>query len=473
MKLEELTAVALGQKVNAREVSPVEVVNYFLSRIEKKNPQINAMVYVKPEEAYARAAFLETQLESGKYCGPFAGVPFALKDFLPSKRGWSNTHGGVKSLYAIDEYDSEFCKAMENAGGIALGKTNAPAYGFRATTDNKLYGPTCNPFNLQYNSGGSSGGSAAAVASGMVLIAEGGDAGGSIRVPAAWCNCYGFKASFGAIPNVCRPDAWAASHPYCTPGGLTKSVEDAAILLNYMSRYDSRDPLSALFNRCDYKEQLSQPVSDYKIAVTCDFNLFQVDSEVRKVFQDYLELLRTAGVVLEPVTFDFGYDETALTDEWCRSICIDSAIEHLLGSSADVNDLPKSFLYWNSLATNINIHDYYRFHLIRTAVYDQLQNVFDNYDILLSPVTNCMPIKNGVDNDTSYQNTRSCNPLIGFAQTFLVNFTGNPAASVPIGFSNGLPVGIQVIGRRYYDEQVLTFSAMLEKLKPWTPYYKY
>lgn len=477
MKLETLTASELGNKVNNHEITPTQVVDYFLDRIDKKNKDINAIVYVKPEDAYNRAKELEAKLDADEYCGPFAGVPFALKDFLPSKKGWSNTHGGVESLAAIDEYDSEFCKAMEKAGGIALGKTNAPAYGFRATTDNKLYGPTCNPFNTEYNSGGSSGGSAAAVASGMVLIAEGGDAGGSIRVPAAWCNCFGFKASFGAIPNVCRPDAWAASHPYCTPGGLTKSVEDAAILLAYMSKYDSRDPMSAMFSRPNYVNAIEDDVTDYKIAFTKDFNLFKLEPEIDMAFHLCINSLQDMGFQLEPVDFSFDYDERQLTEEWCRGICIDSAIEYRLGKYGDEKDLPDDFIYWNEQAGNMGISNYYNFHHARTNVLDQLENVFDKYDILLSPVTNCLPVKNEEGKGNTYGPTRikgeHCNSLIGFAQTFLTNLTGHPSASVPSGLCRNLPVGIHVIGKRYRDEQVLAFSRTLEKLNPWSNRYIY
>lgn len=477
MELEKLTAAQLGRKVNSLIITPSQVVEYFLNRIEEKNPKINAVVYVKPEEAFARAKQLEKRLNNGEFCGVFAGVPFLLKDFLPSKKGWSTTHGGVESLQSIDKYDSEFCKAMEKAGGIALGKTNAPAYGFRATTDNKMYGPTCNPFNTEYNSGGSSGGSAAAVASGMVPIAEGGDAGGSIRVPAAWCGCYGFKASFGVIPNVCRPDAWAASHPYCTPGGIVKSVEDAAMLLAYMSRYDSRDPMSAIFCRPNYVTSLEGNTKNYKVAFTPDFNLFRVEPEMKIIFDAYIQMLNEAGIETDLVQFSFDYDERYLTEQWCRGICIDSAIEYRLGFKGDDKDLPDDFIYWNEMAGNMGIANYYDFHCARTNVLDQLENVFDKYDILLSPVTNCLPVKNepGKGNTYGPQKIRGtkCNSLIGFAQTFLTNMTGHPSASVPCDMYNNLPVGIHVIGKRYHDEQVLAFSHTLEKLNPWIDWYKY
>ncbi len=163
-QLEYLSAAEIGREVNAGHISPTEVVRYFEQRIADGNGDLNAFVYTKFEEAEAAARQLEERLARGEDVGPFAGVPFALKDFLPSKKGWTHSHGGVKALIREDPVDSEFTKAMEAAGGIAIGKTNAPAFGFRGTTDNHLYGPTCNPFDHRYNAGGSSGGSAAAVA---------------------------------------------------------------------------------------------------------------------------------------------------------------------------------------------------------------------------------------------------------------------------------------------------------------------
>ncbi|MBO7681501.1 MAG: amidase, partial [Clostridia bacterium] len=158
-KLELLSAAELGREIQAGHLTPTEAVRYFEHRIEERNAAINAFVYTKFEEAEAAAKALEQSMADGEEAGPFAGVPFALKDFLPSKKGWTHSHGGVKSLIREDPVDSEFCKAMEAAGGIALGKTNAPAFGFRGATDNKLYGPTRNPYDHRYNAGGSSGGS--------------------------------------------------------------------------------------------------------------------------------------------------------------------------------------------------------------------------------------------------------------------------------------------------------------------------
>lgn len=376
MKLEELSAFEIGSLVNERKISPVEVVEYFLDRIEKRNESVNAFVYVKADYALEKARELESRLKRGEWGGPFAGVPFALKDFLPNKKGWQSSHGGVECLVSTDDCDSVFCTAMEKAGGIAIGKTNAPAYGFRGTTDNLMYGPTSTPFNTKCNSGGSSGGSAAAVADGLVPIAEGGDAGGSIRIPACFCNLYGFKAGEGTVPSVCRPDAWSATHPLCFNGGLTKTVTDSAILMDYMGYEDKRDPFS-LPKTCDFYKELENLPQNLKIAFTEDFGLFEVEEEVRSSVR-----------------------EAAM--KFCE-----------LGFS----------------------------------------------------------VRNTKGPD--FVNGKRVEPLIGWTQTFLANFTGNPAASIPASLSkNGVPIGMQIVAPRHNDLLLFQASRAYEKMFPWQELYK-
>ena len=477
-RLERLSAAELGRAVNGGQLSPTEALRYFLRRIEERNPSLNAFVYTKPEYALAEAAKLERRLAAGEEIGPFAGVPFALKDFLPSKTGWQCSHGGVKALLGDDPFDSEFCKAMERAGGIALGKTNAPAFGFRGTCDNLLYGPTANPFDTSRNSGGSSGGSAAAVADGLVPIAEGSDGGGSIRIPAAWCNCFGFKPSVGTVPSVARPDAWAATHPYCFNGGLTKTVEDAALLLNCMARYDPRDPLSRPQPKTDYAREMGRPVRGWRIAYTPDFGVFPVEPEVAEIVERAALRFREAGAFVEPVRFSLSRSAYSLAETWCRSICVDTAIElergrrdgfDLIGDHRE--DLPPAFIEWNERVAKGGLMDYYDFNLVRTELLDALEDVFENYDLILSPTTACLPVKNAADRDTVGPREiagRPVEPLIGWCETFLVNFTGHPAASVPAGLSrDGLPVGMQLIGKKFRDADLLAAARTFEEIQPW------
>lgn len=478
MELGKLSGLALGREVNSGNVTPTEVIEYFADRIEKRNPRINAFVYTKIEDALSEAKKLEEKMAKGENIGPLAGVPVGLKDFLPSKKGWTNSHGGVKSLIREDPEDSMFYKAARNAGAIAVGKTNAPAFAFRGTCDNKLYGPTCNPFDTRYNSGGSSGGSAAAVADGIIPIGEGSDGGGSIRIPSSWCHCFGFKASVGTIPSVCRPDGWTATHPYCFDGAITRTVEDSAMMLNYMAVYDPRDPLSLPYGKRDFTELMKAPIKGFKIALTMDFDIFTVDSEVAEIVKKAAFRLEEAGAEVEFVHFNFKHSQMDFAKLWCRSICIDTAIDMELWKKEGFDlirdhrdELPEEFIYWNELALNSTIMDYRYFNDLRTEILDAQQDVFGKYDIIISPVTICKPVLNSSDFNTKgpeMLNGREIEPLIGFCETFFENFTGNPAASIPAGFSSsGLPVGMQIIGRKFRDEDVFAVAHAFEQIQPW------
>jgi len=482
MKLELLTAYELGQLVNDKKIKPTEVIKYFIDRIEKRNKSVNAFTYTKFDYAISKAKEYDKRIANGEYLGPFAAVPFALKDFLPSKVGWINSHGGVKCLMATDEVNSVFCEAMESLGGIAIGKTNAPAYGFRCTTDNDLYGVTKNPFNTKYNSGGSSGGSAVAVADGLVLVAEGGDAGGSIRVPAAFNNLFGYKAGIGVIPSVSRPDAFSASHPYCFNGGLTKSVKDTAILLNAMSYYTPLDPLSKPIN-VDYVAEIDKDISDKKIAYTVDFDIFAVADSVKEKFLKEIDSLKDLGFDLTPVRFDFKHTAKEFADLWCLGITVDPAIELNLLKEKGVDLLkdhkdqfPKEFIYWKERCDSATISDLYELNLARTDVLDEFEKVFKDYDYILSPVS-CIPaVLNKDDHNTKGPdkiNGIDVDPLIGFCETYHVNFAGHPSASIPFGFINDdVPFGIQAISKKYHDADLLALSYTIERLKPWKDAYK-
>lgn len=478
MDLEMLSAAALGKIVNNRELSPVEVIDYFAQRISKRDPSLHAFTYLKIEEAKAEAKALERKLLSGEMAGPFAGVPTALKDFLPSKKGWPNSHGGVRSLIRIDEADSMFYTAVREAGAIAVGKTNAPAFGFRGTCDNKMYGPTSNPFDIRYNSGGSSGGSAAAVGDGMLPIAEGGDGGGSIRVPASWCGCFGFKASVGTVPSICRPDAWTATHPYCCNGGITRTVEDGAILLEYMAKYDPRDPLSLRSAPRQFTELMKKPLKGYRFAYTPDFDIFAVDPEVKEIVRKAALAFEEAGAEVVPVHFNFKHTADEYAKMWFRSISIDTSIDielwkrdgfDLIRDHAD--ELPKEFIEWNDIAFSSNVMDFRLFNEMRTEILDAQEDVFEKFDYILSPVTICPPVLNTDDFDTKGPSEVAgvkCDPLIGFCETFLENYTGNPACSVPAGLTSaGLPVGLQIIGRKFRDEDVFAAAYTYEQIRPW------
>ncbi len=480
-KIAYATATDVAAWIRRRELSPVEVMDAVLARIEERNPSLNALVFTAADEAREKARAAEAALMSGAPLGLLHGVPTAIKDLFDFKPGWPATFGGVRALENFSvPTRCTYAERMEAAGAILVGKTNSPVMGFRGTCDNYLFGPTRNPFDPSKNSGGSSGGSAAAVADGLLPLAEGTDGGGSIRIPAAWCNLYGFKASFGRVPQIARPNAFASLNPFLFEGALTRTVDDAALALDVLSGYDDRDPFS-LDDPRTFAGATRESIQGKRIAYTPDFGIYPVDRRVVAVVTDAVRAFEEAGAVVEEVGFHFEYDQRELSDLWCR-IIMPLNIEGLEGLAAQGTDLlgehrddfPPEYLRWIDEGSTFTAQDVLRDQRMRTHVYDQIQEVMRSYDLLVSPTLACLPVNNADDGNT--MGPRSIDgvdvdPLIGWCLTYLQNYTGHPAASVPAGLVDGLPVGMQIAGRRYGDADVLAASAAFERLRPWQGHY--
>ena len=278
------SAAELSRLVKTKEVSPREVVEETIDLIDRRDPSLNAVVYKAYDEARVKAAELERRIMNGEQTGTLAGVPTLMKDLFAAKPGWPSTLGGISALKhsrGVDGLWSTYPLKMSEQDCLLLGQTNSPVYGFRGTTDNKFFGPTRNPFNLDYNAGGSSGGAAALVADGIVPIAGGTDGGGSIRIPAAWTNTYGFQPSIGRIPFVVRPNAFHLA-TYLYEGPITRTVEDAALAMNALHGFDRRDPTS-LRVKLDFTSALAQGVRGKKIGLTVNYGVFPVEPEIQEL----------------------------------------------------------------------------------------------------------------------------------------------------------------------------------------------
>ena len=343
-----------------------------------------------------------------------------------------------------------------------------------------MYGATSTPFNTLYNSGGSSGGSAAAVADGLIPIAEGGDAGGSLRVPASCCNLVGFKAGFGSIPLYSRPDGYSASHPYCVSGGLVKTVDEAIALYKLMAKVETRDPYNNMVLR-DLNEVDKYIASNkkLKIAFTYDFDLFEVDSEVKEVVSDAASYFKKLGYTVDLVNFNFKHTANEFSIEWCKGITIDCALDinhakvegiDYLGEHFD--DFPDDFIHYKEICDKMGIEDLYKFNLARTDILDNFEDIFDKYDLIVSPVCCVKPVKNNENGFTKGPDTingKKVNSLIGWAETYLSNFVSYPAISIPAGLSSdNLPIGMQIIGKRFEEKMVLKAAKDFENIKPWS-----
>lgn len=277
-----VSAAELARRVREQELTSVELIDICIDRIEKRNPSLNAFVYKGFDDARKAAKDADEVVRSGAELGVLHGVPTAIKDLFDFKPGWPATFGGVRALkdFSLDSY-CVFAERVEKAGAVIVGKTNSPVMGYRGACDNPLFGATRNPFDTSRNTGGSSGGSAAAVADGLVPFAEGTDGGGSIRIPAAWCGLYGYKASFGRVPSVVRPNAFGSTMPFLFEGPLTRTVEDAALVLNAISGHDPRDLFSLDDGPHDFTTDVGRDISGMRIAYTPDFGIFPVAASGR------------------------------------------------------------------------------------------------------------------------------------------------------------------------------------------------
>jgi amidase len=463
------TATELARRIREREVSPVEVMDATLRRIEARNPRLNAFVHLAFEEAMAAAR----EAERREPAGPLHGVPTALKDLFDFKPGWPATMGGIP---ALKDYRPPFacawCERMERAGAIIVGKTNSPTMGLRGVTDNYLFGPTRNPHDTTRNAGGSSGGSAAAVADGMLTFAEATDGGGSIRIPAAWCGVYGHKPSWGRVPGIFRPNAFGGTDPFLFEGVVTRTVADAALAIDAIAGYDPRDPFG-VHDTPDLPAALDRDIAGMRIAYSPDLDVFPVDRRVAAVVEAAVRAFEEAGAHVEPVRLGITRDQRELSDLWCRLIMpINVAtVEGLLAEGIDVRpDLPPEYVRWLDVGYGLTALDVTRDQIARTEVFDAIQAVLADHDLLVHPTVACLPVENGDDGNTvgpSEVEGVQVDPLIGWCLTYFANFTGHPAASVPAGTVEGLPVGMQIMGRSGADADVLAASAAFERLRPW------
>jgi amidase/aspartyl-tRNA(Asn)/glutamyl-tRNA(Gln) amidotransferase subunit A len=472
-----LSATELAARIRARAVSPCEAVDASLDRIDAIDSDIKAFVTVLADAAKREAKIAEAELCRGHIRGPLHGVPIAIKDLFDFKAGVPNSFGSRVLKDYVPDHDASYVKRLEDAGAIVIGKTNVPEFGHKGVTDNFIVGPTSTPFRIGHNAGGSSGGSAAAVASGMVAAAQGSDGGGSVRIPAAWCGVYGFKPTYGAVAQVSRPNAFMSHTPFAQPGPLTRTVDDAALMLSVMIGADRRDPLCLPSFMQGLEQAPQRTARGLRIGYSRDFGGFPVSADVLAVVDASVEALEECGAEVCEVNLSLPADQRDLSELWLREVAISyaSVVEGLkeegLALLDHTDDLTPDFVDVLRRAYTMSMMDFQRDEVIRSRVFDMINDALVDVDLLVTPTVAVAPVANATDGSTV--GPRSVNgievdPLIGWCLTYPVNFSGHPAASAPAGLTaDGLPVGLQIIGRRFEDATILSASAALERARPW------
>lgn len=474
------SAIELVSQIKSETLSPVNLVEQFFDRIDAYNGTINAFVHLRQSEALNEAQAAERAVVRGEELGPLHGLPIAIKDSGTPIADVPLTSGSVPLANNVPSEDAVIVDRLKDAGAIVLGTTNTPEICHKGTTDNLLHGTTVTPFDTTRISGGSSGGSAAAIAAGMAPLATGSDAAGSIRIPASACGVYGFLPSFGLVPFDIRPDAVEAHTPFTSLGPITRTVEDAALMLEVMAGWHPRDPFSVPDQNIDFRGAVDRGIDGLSIAYSPDLGVFPVDERVHAVVTDAIDAFDAAGATVDTVEINLGhsYEELHATLEICFLLLIATTPDKiaktsdidLLGEHRD--ELTHGFLNLVERGRDLSIVDLKKADMVRTDVFDAIQDFFERYDVLVTPTLSVPPFDVDELGPTEIDGQR-VDPLFGWQLTWIFNLTGHPVASVPAGVTSdeGLPVGLQIVGQRFNDEAVLAASGAFEREHPWRDTY--
>ncbi|MEA5409467.1 amidase family protein [Haloarculaceae archaeon H-GB2-1] len=382
-----------------------------------------------------------------------------------------------------DETDA-VVERLTDAGAIVVGKTNLPEFALIGGTDNRLVGPTANPFDHEKMVGGSSGGSAAAVAAGLVPVAQGEDGGGSLRMPASTCGVYTIKPSFGRIGEYTPGRSNAFGHtPMQSAGPLARTVEDAALLLDVLAGSHPRDPFSLPDPDRNFREAIHDSIAGFDVAVSPNLDLYPIDDRVRETVLDATRAFEAADATVHDVSLDFDHGREEITDAFMLQSNVlttgfGDALEAEYGidlTGANRGDVISYVVEQFESGRDTTALDYRAADEVRTAVFDTVQDVFAEYDLLVSASLMVPPFDkavlrerpgpaevDGVRLDDSRWGT-----LIDWRATQITNMTGHPAASIPAGFVDGLPIGMEIVGPRFDDATVLAASRTFERRRPW------
>jgi aspartyl-tRNA(Asn)/glutamyl-tRNA(Gln) amidotransferase subunit A len=453
------SAVDLSALIRTKQISPVELAEAMLARVHALNPRLNAFCLVTDEVARTAAREAEIAVTKGEPLGVLHGVPVSVKDVLFT-RGVVTTGGSRLYAEHAPEEDAVAVGRLRAAGAVLLGKTNTSEFGHKALTDNPLFGPTRNPWDLARTPGGSSGGAAAAVAAGLGPVALGTDGGGSVRIPAAFCGLYGLKPSYGRVPGTPAFPGWEhVSHV----GPIARTVRDAALVLDAIAGGDDRDRASLPREPGSYLEACDEDVKGLNVAWAPDLGGAAVDAAVLEVCQDAAAEFESLGCHVEVVNPGWESAEdifATLVAAQFYAAWSDALPER----EAEMDPTLVRFVRRGGA---VSARDYLVAWRRAQAFWQEVRAFLERFDLLLTPTVAVPPFALGGPPPRRIAG-RDVTVLGWMPFTYPFNLTGQPAASIPAGVTpDGLPVGLQIIGRRHADRTVLAASAAFEAAFPW------
>jgi aspartyl-tRNA(Asn)/glutamyl-tRNA(Gln) amidotransferase subunit A len=474
------SARELRQDIAAGSISAVEACRVTLDRMSAVNPALNAFNHVAADRALDRAAAIDRQRAAGERLGPLAGVPIALKDNM-CVRGMRTTASSKILDSFIPPYDATIVARLDAAGAVIVGKTNCDEFAMGSSNENSAYGPVRNPWNLDTTPGGSSGGSAAAVASRCVPLALGSDTGGSIRQPASFCGVVGLKPTYG---RVSRYGLLAFASSLDQIGPFARTVGDAAMALSAIAGHDPCDATSSTAEVPDYTAALTGDVRNVRVGVPRAFVSEGVDDRVRAAYDAALDTLRNSGASLVDIDLPhaklaipvyylictaeassnlarydgvkYGYRSPAAKDGSLKEMYSRSRDE---GFGAEV----KRRIMLGTYVLSAGYYDafYLKAQQVRTLLRRDYEQAFGSVDVVAMPTSPIPPFRLG---------EKTADPLqMYLADVFTVsaNLAGLPGVNVPCGFADGLPIGFQLIGRMFDEAMILRVADAFERASDW------
>ncbi len=457
-EIADCTATELRRLVVARELSPVEVVEACLGRVERHNGVINAVVTVSAR-AIEDARDLEAKLERGREPGLLCGLPVGIKDVTPVA-GMRTTYGSPLYADHIPDEDALVVRRLRNADALILGKTNCPEFAAGGNTFNEVFGRTRNPWNPSRSAGGSTGGGAAALASGMIALAEGTDLGGSLRVPASFCGVVGLRPSPGLVPTYPTDYLWDNLE---VTGPMARSAEDVALMLQAIAGPSPLSPVHQQVAHRDFVRAVERgPAEGLRIAYAPDLAGIGVEADIEETCRRTAEELVREGARVDVVELDLAYALDAFL-----------ALRGLWMVTHQYPRLDKMDQFGSNVAGNVRsglsvtTRELGAAEQVRGRLWRFFHEFFETYDHLLTPCTAVSPFPV----EQNYPATVAGKPMPTYvdwiAPTFILSLTGLPVGSVPCGIDrNRLPVGLQIVGRPFGEGTVLALARRVQQIRP-------
>ena len=451
-----LTARELARRIREKDVSCVEVMEAHLAQIERVNPKVNAIVTLLPERAMDGAKAADKALARGDDPGPLHGLPVAHKDLVPTK-GIRTTRGSPIFADWVPEEDGLIVERLRAAGAITIGKTNTPEFGAGSQTYNEVFGETLNPYDLGKTCGGSSGGAAVALACGMLPIADGSDHGGSLRCPGNFTNVVGFRPSPGRVPIWPRSIGW---YPLGVQGPLALTVADAALMLSAIAGPDPRSPIADSEPGAVFARPLERDFKGVRVAWSRDLGGLPVDPWVTRALEAQRHVLEDLGCIVEDVEPELKEAEEVFSiwRAWYFQVSYGPLIE---AHGEQVKDT----VIWNAAeGEKLSGPDLGRAEVLHTQLFDRMRRFMERYEFLLCPVNQALPFPVEQRFMDEINGVKLPNYIAWMASCYHISVLTHPAISVPCGFTGeGLPVGLQIVGRCRADFPVLQLAHAFEQ----------